>query len=224
MREEAPPPFRRDHRSGVTLLELLVALALMALLAGFGFSLIAASGRATLRSDRTEAAVETLLSREALRSVLETAVAIPNRTGAITGVAGSATQFSVRAILDDGTFWPGTPVDVALGRTEASGMSQVELAISGLAESDQTPIERQTPLSGSGGQIELAYFGAVKFGERPVWQDDWPPDAPLPLLVRIAIRDGERDYPPLILRPGKRFLQSEMSLSSLVPPATPSRP
>lgn len=224
MRKEVPPPFRRDRRSGVTLLELLVALALMALLASFGFSLIAASGRATLRSDRTEAAVEVLLAREALRSVLETAVAIPDATGATEGLAGSATRFSVRAILDDGTFWPGTPVDIALGRTEVSGMSQVELAIAGLAENDQAPIERQSPLSGPDGQMELAYFGSVKVGERPVWQDDWPPDAPLPLLVRIAIRDGERDYPPLILRPGKQFLQSEMSLSSLVPPATPSRP
>jgi hypothetical protein len=54
------------------------------------------------------------------------------------------------------------------------------------------------------------------------WHESWPTNAGLPGLLRIEFPGS--GLPPMVIRPAKAYLQSEMSLSSLVPPDLPSRP
>jgi prepilin-type N-terminal cleavage/methylation domain-containing protein len=216
--------FKRHRQSGVTLLELLVALALIALLASFGFNLIAASGRALTRGDLTSQAVDRLLERRELRSVLERAVVLIRSDGSAVGLTGTREGLVFAAVLDDGVFWAGQPVEAHIDQVDLGAGSQARMFISGLAESDRAPVERQHSLSGPGTTLQIDYFGRTSVGASPAWQQDWPANAGLPMLVRVVIGNGTEIDPPLIVRPGRLYAQREMSLSSLVPPTAPSRP
>jgi prepilin-type N-terminal cleavage/methylation domain-containing protein len=214
---------QRRTSSGITLLEMLVALALMSLLAVLGLSTLTMAGRTLTRSQVVSGDVGIMLARDELRLWIEHSVA-----GAAVGdhpsaLRGTSDSLAVQSIRDDGTFWPGAPVELTLSSVadeDALGAFQ----LSGLRDSDQTPFVQDRVISGPSGRISFRYFGQIDANFPPDWTDNWPAEAGLPLLVAISVTDARGDYPPLIVRPGKIYAQREMSLSSLLPPALPSRP
>lgn len=213
----------RNAKSGTSLLEVLVALVVMAFLAIISASTLAFSARSLARAGSGQATADMALSRAELRTWIERAVTIAGQDGTSMSLAGDAHQLSLFAILDDGRFWPAAVTSIELVSAKTAH-DAVEATAKGKSEQDQQPAIRTLALSGIGAQLKIGYFGKTSGAQDADWHDEWVAADGLPLLVRVSISDSETSYPPLIIRPGKEFAQREMSLSSLLPPDAPSRP
>ncbi|WP_395541054.1 type II secretion system protein J [Neotabrizicola sp. sgz301269] len=209
---------RRSTKAGITLFETLIALAIMSMLAilltsGLGFGI-----RYLDRSTSLSAAVDQALARRALRDWLEHALLAPVPLDNRPLFIGSATELRFLAEATDLRFWPGAAVDVRLGQDSA------RLYTNGISADQSTEIEVMVDLAAPDARLSFEYWGQRRSDQDARWGKDWPEGAGLPQLVRITFGSASGDLPPMVVRPGKAFFQIEMSLSSLVPPALPSRP
>lgn len=211
---------KRNPRAGVTLLETMIALAVMAMIAVILSSGLGASARMLISSGRITQGVDQALTRRDLRNWLEHALPTPFPGQVDGGLRGTASELRFRFISDDGQFWAGDPVLVTLVRGEDGVVS---LSARGSADQTQKLSEKIQVLSENSSRLEISYFGRLRPEDPIVWLDHWSPEAGLPELIRIAITD-DAHYPPFTIRPGKVALHSEISLSSVLPPTLPSRP
>lgn len=216
----------RHSARGVTLLEMLIALAVMAMLALTLASSYSAAGRFLARSSEMGRQAEAALTRDALRRLAEGALTapFPDETARLWEGDGTGLRFLTEA--EGEGFWPGVPVIATLGPGPDATW---QLTLSGQGEASGQALLRTYPLAPAGFRFTLRYFGARTAGAAPQWHDEWGASDGLPRLVKLipesTREEGADDLPPpIILRPAYARLQSERSLSSLVPPATPSRP
>lgn len=206
----------RNRRAGVALLETLIALLVMAMIAALVSGVTGGSIRVLVRSAALGDDLQQALNRRDLRLWLEHAIIEPVIGGPFAGFVGTETGLSALTSPPAGTFWPGAPTSVTL--TE-----NAQFVAQGQGEDGQ-PVLRQGALAPEGQRISLLYWGRLAENQGDTWYFNWPSAAPLPGLVKITFTGPGRPVPPLIIRPAKAFHQSEMSLSSLVPPALPSAP
>ncbi|HYC15534.1 MAG TPA: prepilin-type N-terminal cleavage/methylation domain-containing protein [Stellaceae bacterium] len=194
---------RAEHReAGFTLVELLVALTLFALLAALLFGGLRFAGRAVAAGDtRLERSAELSLATGFLRRALTGAEPLPR--------AGSDGQTSVAFegerdalafaslppayLAPPGYYWLRLGVesgDRLVLRWEAIGKDQV------------TASPAPTLLLERVHGIELAYFGALDPYARPQWHERWERAPLLPLLVRLRLTfsDGSR-APDILVAP-----------------------
>ena len=216
---------KRGFRSGTTLLEVLIALAIMAMTALLIAPLISGTGRALGRSSEIADGVAMAISRDELRGWLEAAVAFPASDGIApeAGFVGRQGSLEFFTLSHGGSFWVGEWVKVRLMTISGEEGQIVRVLAVGLDDQGNS-VTRELPLSTTAGTISLEYFGRHEGETDPTWRNEWASVGRLPDLVRISIADRRMVYPPLIVSPGWSHRQSEMSLSSLVPPALPSRP
>ena len=187
---------RRDPRAGVTLLELLIALWVMAAAAMILASSMGMIGRGLARVGFDAADVEQITARATLRRWLED---MPEGAGLV----GDAQGIRFATLIEGAELAGGKLVEVRV--TGAEGQVR---AVSG----DGTAVAR---LSGDGVVTGIRYWGAPGIGAAPRWRDDWPEGAEaLPGLVRIEYLDAGREIPPLTVVPARIARQSEMSASS----------
>lgn len=189
---------RRNPRAGVTLLELLVALWVMAAAAMILASSLGLMGRALARVSGEATDVDRISARMTLRRWLEEMPA-----GArLVGDGGSVTFFT---LIDTP---PLTAADLVAVRV--SGEDRAVRAVAGAIVVEMAP---QGQVTG------IRYFGAPGPADRAEWRDNWPETATaLPDLIRLDYMDGDRVMPPLTVLPARKARQSEMSLSSPAPP------
>jgi type II secretory pathway pseudopilin PulG len=208
---------KRNPKAGVTLLETLVGLLVMAMVAallsaGFGSSI-----RMLNRGEATSELVDQALARRDLRRWLEHALETPVPGDNRPVLSGTATELSFLAIPPDGLFWLGTATAISLGPS-------VVAKAQGTGANQRDELQVTLALAPEGSSLEFRYWGRSAPDLRPEWHDTWASEQGLPDLIRITFK-GEGPLPPLMaIRPAKTWRQSEMSLSSLVPPALPSRP
>lgn len=215
---------RRNPTSGLSLLETLVGLAVLAFLTMIGLSLLSSSNASLQSVTRLDDRSAIALGRADLRDWLEHAIA-PDASGPVSAnFSGDEHHLEATTILDDGAFWPGDGTTILLSSDSPPG-GAAALA-RGLADKDQAPLSRRISLAAGADPagLRIAYFGQAGGEDGPGWHDRWAGSDPLPRLVRIEIAEKGFAYPPLIIRPGSYFAQREMSLSSLLPPDLPSRP
>jgi hypothetical protein len=182
----------------VTLLELLIALWVMAAAAMILASSLGMMGRALARVGGEVADVDRISARLTLRRWLEE---MPQGARLI-GDSGSVTFFT---LIDTP---PLTAAElVAVRVSGAGGAVRAEAGVIGVDLAPQ-------------GQVTgIRYFGAPGPGDRADWRADWPGTATaLPDLIRLDYVEGDRVMPPLTVIPARKARQSEMSLSSPVPP------
>ena len=185
---------RRNPRAGVTLLELLIALWVMAAAAVILSSSLGLTGRALARVGAEAADVDALAARAVLRRWLEEMPGAARLTGDATG-------------MEFGAMIDAPPLTAA--RVEAVRLVQEGVALRAIAAEGAVAAE----LSADGALVGIRYFGDG------AWRDDWPAGmGRLPDAVRIDYIDRGRVVPPLTVIPARRARQSEMSLSSPVPP------
>ena len=211
----------RNPQHGFTLLELMISLAIMSMIALMIGTSLSSSARILTRSTAYGVAVEHALARRDLRRVVEAILPVPFPENEQPLFEGASESFRFQAVVDDGVFWPGAPV---VGEVARDDEGHVALTLAGLSDASQADFSSVTILTGPDGDLEISYFGRQSANEAPAWSGTWPADQGLPMAVKIALTDGEDILAPLVIKPSKLYLQSEMSLSSLVPPATPSRP
>ena len=206
----------RNPRAGAALLETIIALLVMAMIAGLMSGVMGGSVRVLVRSASLGDDLAQAFNRRDLRLWLEHAIIEPDIGGPYAGFVGTETGFSALVLPPGGTFWPGVPTQLTLSET-------AQLLTQGQDENGEQVI-RQAALAPEGQTISILYWGRHAENQGDTWYFTWPSEAPLPGLVKISFSGTGRPVPPLIIRPAKAFIQSEMSLSSLVPPALPSAP
>lgn len=213
----------RSAQSGVTLLETMLALAVMSLIAVAVASSMSATARVISKTQEVGHQVDFALARLELRVFAEAAVSgsFPGDDPELAGLAGGSDRISFQAVIDDGVFWPGAPVYFEVAPDDDG---RIVARASGVEADGEGVVVTQRALSGPAAVLHPSYFGLAGGQDLPGWHAQWSRRDALPLLVKMSVTDAERSYPVLVVRPGKTWLQSEMSLSSLVPPALPSRP
>ncbi len=183
---------RRNARAGVTLLEMLIALWVMAAAAVILSSSLGLTGRALQRVGSEAADVDALAARAVLRRWLE-------EMPVAARLSGDATGMEFGALIDAP---PLTAARVERVRVAIDGAALRAVAGDGAVVAE---------LSADGVLVGIRYFGGG------AWRDDWAGTA-LPDAIRIEYLDRGRVVPPLTVIPARRARQSEMSLSSPVPP------
>lgn len=195
------PPIEPD--SGFTLVELLVALAVLALAAAIVAAGLTGAGRAWAGGDGRRQAGEAVEAAQAvLRARIEQTVPVTQGSGAFAMIdfSGSDTVLSFLA-----------PPAVAAGEGALRHYTlrlggDGGLVLSSLPDgrlNGAPPPREERILAGVGG-IDLAYFGREADG-RGFWRDGWQGARALPELVRLRVRfpPGDRRWwPELIIRPG----------------------
>jgi prepilin-type N-terminal cleavage/methylation domain-containing protein len=212
---------RRNPEHGFTLLELLISLSIMAMIALMIGSALSSSARILTRSAAYSTAVEQALARRDLRELVEATLPTAFPQDDTPLFQGTSDGFRFQAVRDNGLFWPGAPTMVEV---EGQDDGQIVVRQSGVSEASRAAVTSVTPLTGPDSTLAISYFGRRTAQENPDWYPTWSAEQGVPLLVKLELTDGSDVMPPLVLQPSKRYSHSEMSLSSLVPPATPSRP
>jgi Tfp pilus assembly protein PilV len=190
----------RNPRAGVTLLELLIALWVMAAAALILASSLGLMGRSLARVGSEAADVDRIAARVTLRRWLEDMPAAAR----LTGDASAVTFFT---LIDSPPLTAAELVEVRVSGDDGAVRARAQ---AGAVQVDLSP---------AGGISSIRYYGAPGVADRSAWRDDWPVTATaLPDLIRIDYADGARPMPPLTVIPARKAGQIEMSLSSPVPP------
>lgn len=211
----------RDKIAGVTLLETLIALVMMAFLAVILTSGLGMGAHVMRRSGDVTDEIDQAIGRFDLRKGLERSLAAPFADEIGGGLSGTASEITFFSFPDDGEFWQGTAVKFTVQNAAQFG---VKAELSGLSAIGQREITRNVVIAPAGTTLAISYWGRAAPQEMQMWHKTWSADAVLPELVKFTFFRTAPAPPPMVVRPGKMFRQSEMSLSSLLPPALPSRP
>jgi type II secretory pathway pseudopilin PulG len=210
---------RRRSNHGITLLETLVSLAVMAIIA---LSLSYGMTAMLTFSDRTKGHTEDIAeiaARQLARAIIERAATVPFPGFDFVGMQGTSTSVTVESWYSEPPFWPGAPVLLTLSADPTGTMSSRIAAY----DESRTPFEMDQQIGPAGG-ISIRYFGQVPGDVAATWHSEWKSSDGLPQLIEITSGAPSSAFPPTAIRPGRSNAQSEISLSSLVPPALPSRP
>jgi general secretion pathway protein J len=195
---------RRRGEQGLTLIELLLALAILALLTGFlagGLSI----GRRAFDADRTsEISSETDAAIQVISSLIGSA--LPARAGTAnqkSGIMFDGRQQTMSFVgLSEGRSLRGGPHAISLRRSGENLVVDVVVGSSPEAAgeaSGSTPT-RVVALSGVR-EIRFSYFGSLNPSAPPGWQAEWFRTERLPDLVSIQIdfEDARRNEPARIV-------------------------
>lgn len=206
----------RNPRSGLTLLETMIALFIMAIMAVSISTVFSGGVRLLVRSGIVNGELKQSLARHDLRHWADHAMTAPAPDDPRPLLTGQPDGFDLLVLPPDGPFWAGWATRLTLhpdSMLTAEGKNaQGEV---------QTLTLRLGPDSTS---VSLRYWGKVHLYSPKNWRNDWPVGSSLPDLIQIRFHGSGQQPPPLTVRPARAIFQREMSASSLLPPALPSRP
>ena len=198
----------RGGEAGLTLVEVLVGITLLALLGALIANGMDFGARAWSRAERRTAGTDDIgLVQGFLRRTLAAArpaYRAPDLRDATITFAGEPDTLDLVAPQPAGD-GPGswTHERFRLLRHGASSALYVDLRWY-MAEGEVQPPAARVMLLDHVSQLRFAYFGAPAPGEAPGWQDRWTGQTALPALVRVTIvRDDPAlgVWPELVVRP-----------------------
>jgi general secretion pathway protein J len=190
----------RLQESGSTLLELLVAVALLALLCSYSFTAI----RNLRNFDRVARNIEDLSSVDSIaahirRTIAGTRMAFFTHAGSTAGLAFIGEESRI-ALVTDGE-----------SRLELGGHYLVQMnlinehqfvAFRRPFRSNMPPLTNEAPIVLLDGVAALSfrYYGSPEEGAEPEWQARWASSHVLPKAVKVsAITDGQRALVSLLI-------------------------
>jgi len=194
---------RRPGERGMTMIELLLSLAILAVMTGFlveGLSM----GRRAFDADRmNEIASETDAAIEVVAGLIGSALpAQGDKGGQVASVAFDGRQEGISFVgLSEGRSLRGGPHkfdlrrvggDLVVGVTNASADTRKEVA---------EPSPPEIVVLHGVRDVHFGYFGRTKASSASVWRDDWFGQEHLPDLVsiRIGFADERRNEPAVIV-------------------------
>lgn len=189
---------RRNPDAGFTLLETIIALAILGMIGVLLANLFAMGTRASERGMRQQALIEQAIARRDLRAHLYT-LPIVRRTKPLNTIMHVRGDELIFFIPDDN----GTKPLVLMERDNT-------LTFDYLGKSDTLWADLT--------ELNITFYGRKSVESRSGWHTDWTGADLLPRLIKIESRSGARVNPTITIEPARTERYSEMSLSSLVPP------
>lgn len=195
---------------GFTLVEVMLALLLLAMLSAGIYGAIATSTRAVRSGDiAIERTNKLRVTQELLRRQVAQAMAVPfdrdTTDGRVTNFRGERDRMMWVSPMP-GYLGRGGPhvQEIALERDGSGGSLGFRHAMLNGFELREGFPERPGPVVLLEGVVELriAYRGAGPDGRLDDWVDDWDKGAALPLLVRVEVefeRGSGMRWPPLVV-------------------------
>lgn len=207
----------RSANRGLSQLEMLVALAVMAIIMvmlanAFTFVRIGLD-----RAGSTQAAIEDAVNREQFRSFAEAMGTTYGKGTARDLLEGTGERITLRTTIPDQADGGSEDVTLELSLQNADAASVVIAAplINGTGQASAAAMV----LARDARSLEITYFGRPTDQPEPGWHAAWSDPTYLPDLVKIEItRVDGTPLPPLVFEPAKTERQSRISLSSLLPP------
>lgn len=191
----------RRRNGGFTLLELLIALSILALVATAGAAGLRLGAFGLSRADAHQADLEDLrLMATFIRQRLAEAqplIADPERS--TLAFEGERDRVRFAAVLPPGLDRPGVRAfEFAAERRGGT----VDLVLGEAPWGARGEPARRVLVAGLAG-VQIDYFGQKAQDRDRRWHADWREQPALPSLVRIAFerRAGRRPWPPVIVQP-----------------------
>ena len=194
---------RRSAEQGLTLIELLLSLAILAILTGFlagGLSMARqafSADRASEIGSETSAAIQTVAALVGSALPVRFDGAGPKDAIGFDG-RGEAIAF---VGLSEGRSLRGGPHKIVLRRSGGDVVADfVPLTGAHAKENPEPAATRVVVLSGVR-DIRIGYFGTVDAKAKPAWRADWVRAERLPDLVsiRIEFEDARRNEPAIVV-------------------------
>jgi general secretion pathway protein J len=194
---------RRRGEQGLTLIELLLSLAILAILTGFlagGLSMARrafGADRASEIGSETSAAIQTVAALVGSALPVRFDGAGPKDAIGFDG-RGEAISF---VGLSEGRSLRGGPHRIVLRRSGGDIVADfVPLNGARSKENPEPAVTRVVVLSGVR-EIRIGYFGTVDAKVKPAWRADWVRAERLPDLVsiRIEFEDERRNEPATVV-------------------------
>lgn len=194
---------RRTGEQGLTLIELLLSLAILAVLTGFLAGGLSMARRAFDADRSSEIGSETNAAIQTISGLIGSALPIRvNDGGQKVTIRFVGRQGALSFVgLSEGRSLRGGPQKIMLRRS--GGELIVDFtALTGIQSKD-TPEPSPTRVVALSGvrEIRLGYFGRPDPAAAPAWHADWVRAELLPDLVsiRIEFEDERRNEPPIIV-------------------------
>lgn len=195
---------QRGRDAGYTLIELLVALAVLALLALLLVAGVGATRLAGRGAGARAAGVDGVAAAQGLvRARLEALTPL-------TRYDASRPYADVQGTRDT-LFWLGPlpeaerPGEIAAYRLSMSTGSELVLSTTADLSPEDTPNRRDRVLMRGVAGVEFGYFGAAPPDGRRGWRDEWRNQPRPPELIRVRVTLPARDrrrWPELLVAPG----------------------
>jgi prepilin-type N-terminal cleavage/methylation domain-containing protein len=178
-----------DDQAGFSLLELLIALALLAVIGALLVASIGDARRALGVVDRRNAQAAVAPVQGVLRRLIEEARPSPDGPpDPKRGFVGESDRLSfVSSFVPQGQYGGLRRYDIGL---EAAGVGPVRLVM-------KHRLDTTVPMPADGSSstvlldgveaLRVRYFGALDQGASPAWHDSWRHPVNLPLLVSLDV-------------------------------------
>ncbi len=198
---------RLKNQGGFTLLELLIAITLLAMLSIMLLGGMRLGGRVWERSvkeiDQTD---ETRIARDFIRTALSSAYPLLDKsdpTHPAVSFIGQATSLRFLAPMPQTLGLAGF-AQMSLYVEEVGDTRRLILALRPELAFEDAKSPAPSVLLSKIQSAELSYFGAEEVGKTPVWQDHWKSAIALPKLIRLRVIFAEGDtrpWPDLVVAP-----------------------
>lgn len=197
-------------QDGFTLLELLIAITLLAVITVIVSGALRFGGQVVGATDRSiELSREVHAVHDLLRLLLTRAYPLPANAETITpdiAFNGARTELQFVATVPE-IFGDGALHRVAIFVDTASSGRNLTLAWDPVYDDWSEPLtsfDRSTPLLVDVTRLRIDYFGQPERGRAGSWTDTWRERSSLPDLVRINVelsQDQRQTWSPLVVQP-----------------------
>lgn len=203
-------PSRGRADAGFTMLETLVALALLGLMSLLVFALLKTSGAVWARiDDRSTITGDQLRVQEFLREIITAAypAAVRRPDGStLVAFSGAARSLELAGVLPQSAAIGGFQ-RIRIWVAESEGNKRLMLAWrperNDYRFGERTGSGNESVLIEHVEELTLAYYGRLRGQQREAWHNEWRDQVELPRLVRVGFRGGagEPSLPDVVAAP-----------------------
>ena len=192
---------RRNRQSGFTLLELLIALGLLAMIAAALASSIGLGARLWERSKAYPVRDDEILLRAELRQWIEAMKPPTRAVGMKQSAAGTAQSFSFLTTALPPVFPGGSETRVTISLKGGQKASDLIVLLEAIAADGRVVAMDRRILLQDIPAGRLRYFARGENGNPGTWQESWKPGRVLPALIAIEIDTHPHRWPPFAAAP-----------------------